>query len=91
MRTLEYFWLKRINLLLGFMLLIPLPTMTFVWLNGGLAMQTESQLINKWSNPGFLSAPIAMSIIGFIVGVIVLAFVLIKADIDKVLQFNDVY
>mgnify|MGYP000427456272 FL=1 len=89
MRTLKYFWLKRINLLLGLMLLIPLPTMTLVWLNGGLALHTESQLINKWSNPGFLSAPIAMSIIGFIVGVIVLAFVLTKADIDEVLPLNN--
>ena len=55
---------------------------------GGVALHTDSQLINKWSNPGFLSAPIAISIIGFIVGVIVLAFVLTKADIDEVLPLN---
>lgn len=89
MRTLKYFWLKRVNLLIGFMLLIPLPIMTFVWLDGGLSMHTESQLINKWSNPGFLSAPIAMSIIGFIVGLIVLAYVLTRADIDEVLPINE--
>jgi hypothetical protein len=89
MRTLKYFWLKRINLLIGFMLSIQLPAMTLIWAGGDLAMETESQLVNDWSNPAFLPFPTAISIIAFIVGLIVLAFVFTKADIDKVLPFNN--
>ena len=89
MRTLEYFWLKRMNLLIGFMLSIPLPAMTLIWSGGGFAMETESQLVNNWSNPAFLPFPTAISILAFIVGLIVLAFVFTKADIDKVLPLNN--
>lgn len=85
MRTMKYFWIKRSNLFFGFLATFPFPFLTYVWLSGGLAMNTESEMVNAWSNPGPLSMPIAMSFLFFIFGFCSLLFVLLRCDMEEVL------
>lgn len=90
MRTLKYFWLKRVNLFIGLFLVIPMPSLIYAWLTGGLALDVPSRfdLLSEWSNPGVLAFPLVVAIIGFIIGVITLLFVLLRCDLDQVLPLN---
>jgi hypothetical protein len=86
MRTMKYFWIKRWNLFWGFLATFPFPFLTYVWLSGRLAVNTESEMVNAWSNPGALSMPIAMSIIFFIFGFFSLLYVFLRCDLEEVLS-----
>ncbi|GAB1149853.1 hypothetical protein [Shewanella algae] len=85
MRNLKYFWIKRLNIFWGFLAVVPLPALTYAWLTGKFALHTNSEMLNTWSSPGFLSFPIAISFILFVAGSIALLYVLLKCDIDDVL------
>jgi hypothetical protein len=88
MRNLKYFWIKRLNIFAGFLAIYPLPAFTYAWLTGKLAVHTNSEALNAWSNPGLLSFPIAVSIISFVGGSIALLYVFLRCDIDEELPKN---
>lgn len=86
-RTAKYYWMKRVNIAIGILLSIAFPTLTYLWLSGHLYVDggQSAQSLQDWSLPGNLSAPIALSVVAFIVGAIILLFVLLRCDIDDVL------
>ena len=86
-RTLKYYQLKKFNILLGLVLAVLHPGFVYAWLSGGLAINEAAKVsaLYAWSSPGMLSFPIAVAVLGFIVGVVMLLFVWFKADIDEIL------
>lgn len=76
MRNLKYFWIKRFNILWGFLA---------IWLSGKLALHTNGEMLDTWSNPGSLSFPIGISFVFFFGGLIALIYVFLRCDIDEVL------
>lgn len=86
MRNVKYFWKKRLNILLGLLAVAPLPFFTYMWLRGGLAH--ENEILGSWTNPGFLSFPVSLSIIFFVGGLIALLYVFFRCDIDEVLPLK---
>lgn len=88
MRNIKYFWLKRYNILFGIIFTVPIPLLTYFWLSGKLALDSKFEHLNAWSNPGYLTFPIAICSLFFIAGAISLLYVFLKLDIDKVLPRN---
>lgn len=88
-KTLKYYWLKKTNILIGLGLTIMLPALVYAWLSGGLALDSAIQdpMLQAWSNPGMLSFPIVVAVVGFIIGVMMLLWVFGGAgdSIDEVL------
>lgn len=86
-RTLKYYQLKKFDILIGLVLAILHPSFVYAWLSGGLAINEAAKVsvLYAWSSPGMLSFPIALAVLGFIAGVMMLLFVWLKADIDEIL------
>jgi len=91
MRTIKYFWLKRVNIIFGLILVIPFPGLTYLWLSGKLVQDPNEvgELVANYSNPGFLQFPIACSVLFFLAGVIALLYVFFRLDIDEVMPLRD--
>jgi len=74
---------------IGLSLLLPFPFLTYIWLSGKLAIETNQAHLHAWSNPGLLAAPIAISFMAFLIGILTLWYVLTLTDIDELIPTED--
>lgn len=86
-RTVKYYWIKKYSILICFAITIPFSFLAYAWMSGKLAIEGQhvDPLLQSWSNPGALSAPIAITVMMFIVALIKLLYVILQIDIDEVL------
>lgn len=83
-RLLQYFWLKRVNILMGLAAITPLSLLVAMWLVIWLSDGDQYSVFEHWPSGGVFAVPIALSVLFFIVGVLALGFVFTRADFNEV-------